>query len=115
MALAFYMDHNVPSSITAGLRIRGIDVITAYEDGTHELDDATLLDRASEMHRVVFTRDDDFLVEAARRQRTGIPFHGVIYAHQLYVSIGICVEQLEIIAEAGELDDILNTVLSLPL
>lgn len=115
MAIAFYMDHNVPSSITAGLRVRGVDVITAYEDGTYELDDAILLDRASEMHRVVFTRDDDFLVEAARRQRAGTSFHGVIYAHQLHVSIGICVDQLEIIAKAGKLDDILNTVLYLPL
>jgi predicted nuclease of predicted toxin-antitoxin system len=72
MALAFYMDHNVASSITNGLRIRGVDVITAYEDGSHELDDATLLDRASAMQRIIFTRDDDFLVEAARRQREGI-------------------------------------------
>jgi len=31
--ITFYMDHNVPRAITAGLRLRGIDVITAYEDG----------------------------------------------------------------------------------
>jgi hypothetical protein len=35
MALAYYMDHNVSSAITNGLRSRGVDVITAYEDGAY--------------------------------------------------------------------------------
>lgn len=115
MALAYYMDHNVPSSIANGLRVRGVDVVTAFEDDAHKLDDASLLDRASALQRVVFTRDKDFLIETARRQQAGIPFYGVIYAHQLRVSIGTCVEQLEIIAKAGELDDVQNGVLYLPL
>jgi hypothetical protein len=115
MALAFYMDHHVPGSITYALRIRGVDVLTAYEDDAHELDDVALLDRAMVLRRVVFTRDDDFLAEAARRQRAGIPFHGVVYAHQLRVSIGVCVSHLEMIAKAGEPVDMLNAVLYLPL
>jgi predicted nuclease of predicted toxin-antitoxin system len=78
MPLAFYMDHHVPRAITLGLRLRGVDVLTAYEDGARELEDATLLDRASERGRVLFTRDDDLLAEAAKRQREEIPFHGVI-------------------------------------
>ena len=40
MALAFYMDHHVPRAITAGLRRRGTEVITAYEDSAHEWEDA---------------------------------------------------------------------------
>jgi Domain of unknown function (DUF5615) len=71
MPLAFYMDHHVPRAITLGLRLRGVNVLTAYEDGTSELDDVALLDRASELGRVLFTRDDDLLVEAAKRQREG--------------------------------------------
>ena len=31
MSLAFYMDHHVPRAITVGLRLRGVDVLTAYE------------------------------------------------------------------------------------
>jgi hypothetical protein len=115
MALALYMDHNVPGAITNALRIRGIDLITAYEDQAHMLDDAALLDRATALQRVMFTRDDDFLVEAARRQQEGDPFYGVIFAHQLRVPIGICVSNLEMIAKAGEPDDVINTVLYLPL
>jgi hypothetical protein len=90
-------------------------VLTAYEDGASELDDAALLDRASALGRVLFTRDDDLLAEVAKRQRGGIPFHGVIYAHQLRVSIGKCVQDLEIIAKAGEPTDLMNGVMFLPL
>jgi hypothetical protein len=115
MPLAFYMDHHVPRAITLGLRLRRIDVLTAYEDGANELEDATLLDRTSERGRVVFTRDDDLLAEAAKRQREEIPFLGVIYAHQLRVSIGRCVQDLEILAKAGEPADLLNGVIFLPL
>jgi hypothetical protein len=115
MALAFYMDHHVPRAITVGLRLRGVDVLTAYEDDRSELDDPQLLDRATELKRVLFTQDDDLLVEAARRQKEDIFFYGVIYAHQLRVSIGICVRDLELIAQAGEPDDIVNRFQFLPL
>ncbi len=115
MPFAFYMDHHVPRAITVGLRLRGVDVITAYEDESQELTDAKLLDRATTLERILFTRDDDLLVETTRRQRAAIPFRGIVYAHQLQVSIGTCVEDLEIIAKAGEPDDLMNRVQFLPL
>ena len=115
MAIQLYMDHNVPRSITDGLRVRGVDIITTFEDSTTEVDDPELLDRASELGRVLFTRDYNLLQEATRRQRTGASFYGVIYAHQLRVSIGDCIRDLEIIAKAGEPEDLLNRVEYLPL
>ena len=115
MPIALYMDHHVPRAITLGLRLRKADVITAYEDGTNRLDDAGVLDRASELGRVLFTRDDDLLAEATRRQREGIPFSGIVYGHQLRVSIGRCVEDLELIAKVGEPVDVMNQVMFLPL
>jgi len=98
-----------------GLRLRGLDVVTAFEDGAAEMDDPELLDRAVELGRVLFTQDDDLLAEAAERQRKGIPFRGVIYAHQLRVSIGTCIRDLEIIAKAGEPQDLKSWVEFLPL
>ena len=56
-------------------------MLTAYEDGASELEDNNLLDRAGKLARVLFTRDDDLLAEAAKRQRKNIPFRGVVYAH----------------------------------
>lgn len=115
MTLAFYMDQHVPRAITVGLRLRGIDVLTAYEDNRSELNDPDLLDRASELNRVLFTQDDDLLVEAAKRQEENIFFCGVIYAHQLRAPIGICIRDLELIAIAGDIDGIINKVQFIPL
>jgi len=109
------MDANVPRAITLGLRLNRIDVITAQEDNSAHLPDPELLDRATALQRVLFTFDDDLLAEATRRQIEGIPFAGVIYAHPLRVSIGTCVNDLRIIAEAGEPENLANRVEYLPL
>ena len=58
---------------------------------------------------------DDLLVEAATRQKDGRLFNGVIYAHQLRISTGACVNDLEIIAKAAEPNELINTVIFLPL
>ncbi|MCI0439601.1 MAG: DUF5615 family PIN-like protein [Chloroflexi bacterium] len=115
MSIAFYMDQHVPRSITNGLRARGVDVLTAYEDGASELEDATLLDRATALRRVLFTRDRGFLVEGARRQKEGVSFAGIIYAHQLEVTVRTCIEDLELIAKVEEQDGLANEVVFLPL
>jgi hypothetical protein len=109
------MDQHVPRVITNGLRLRGVDVLTAQEDGAGELPDPQLLDRASELGRVLFTQDDDLLTEATHRQRRGQPFGGVIYAHQLRISVGGCVRDLELVAKAGEPADMVGQTLFLPL
>jgi len=115
MPVGFYFDHHVPRAIAHGLRLREVEVITAYEDGTSEVEDSVLLDRAGKLGRVLFTRDDDLLAEVRKRQKDGIPFHGVIYAHQLRVSVGTCVQDLETIAKACEFEDLMNGVMFLPL
>jgi hypothetical protein len=109
------MDQHVPRAITDGLRARGVDVLTAYEGGSSEMSDPELLERATALGRMLFTRDDDLLVEAHQRQIRGVSFAGVIYAHQLRVSIGKCIHDLEIIAKAGEPEDMFNRVEYLPL
>ena len=115
MPIALYMDHHVPRAITNALRVQGVDVLTAHEDGNDEADDPALLDRATELKRALFTHDHGFFREAARRQKENLPFYGVIYAHPLRVSIGTCVHDLIIIAIGGEPDDIVNQIQILPL
>jgi hypothetical protein len=109
------MDVHVPRPITRGLRKLGVDVITAQEDGTARWHDTDLLDRASELDRVLFSQDEDLLVEAARRQSQGIAFNGIIYAPQLALTIGQLIEQLELLAKAGLPADFANAVQYLPL
>jgi uncharacterized protein with PIN domain len=106
---------HVPKAITEGLRLRGVDVLTAQEDDSATLPDPQLLDRATALERVLFTRDRDLLAEASRRQRENIAFTGVIFAHQLRVTIGGCVNDLELIAQVDEPKDLANQVEYLPL
>ncbi len=67
------MDVHVRRAVTDGLRLRGVDVLTAQEDSTAEFEDPELLDRAAELKRVLFSQDDDLLREANKRQQTGEP------------------------------------------
>lgn len=115
MAIKLYLDHNVPRAITDGLRARVLDVLTSFEDGAREIPDPELLSRATELSRVLFTTDIDFLAEAQRRQSNGEHFAGVIFASQRSTSIGRCVSDLELITNAMEPDDLANKVQFLPL
>ena len=115
MSIALYMDVHVHRAITAGLRMRGVDVITAQEDGYRRALDTELLDRATVLGRVLFSQDEDLLVEGQFRLTQGIPFAGVIYAHQLRITIGQCVRDLELIAQVYDPADMANRIEFLPL
>ena len=115
MSVGLYMDVHVRRAVTVGLRLRGVDVLTAQEDGSDRLEDPGLLDRATELRRVLFSHDDDLLAEAHSRQARGESSSGVAYAHQIHVSIGRCVRDLELLATAGNPEDFVNRVEYLPL
>lgn len=115
MSLRLYMDHHVPSAITRGLRRRGIDVLTADEDQTAQWDDERLLRRATELDRIMFTQDDDFLAIGHQWQQSGREFAGLVYAHQLRVTIGQAVRDLEVIAHAMSTDEMKNRIEFVPL
>ena len=115
MSLRLYMDVHVPRAITDGLRVRGLDVLTAQEDSAPRLSDPDLLDRATALGRVLFTQDRDLLRETTQRQRSGRPFAGLVYAHPLRATIGQCVRDLELIVRFGEPEDLGNRVEYLPL
>ena len=115
MSIAFYMDEHILSAITQGLRKRGVDVLTTQDDGRTGTKDSALLDRATQLRRVLFTNDTDFLREGARRQQSGEPFAGVVYARAIRVTIKQCIDNLELLAGACEPDELANRVQHLPL
>lgn len=115
MSVKLYMDVHVKRAVTNTLRLRGVDVLTAREDNSAELEDDLLLDRATELDRVLFSHDDDLLREANKRQQTSDKFAGVIYAHQLNVTVGQCINDLELMAKATDLNEWRNSVVYIPL
>ena len=55
------------------------------------------------------------LREAARLQQSGETFAGLVYGHQLNVTVGQCVDDLELIAQASEPAEWTNRLTYLPL
>lgn len=115
MALKFYMDVHIPSAITAGLVRRSIDVLTSQDDGTREVDDTDLLQRATDLGRLLFSQDQDLLRIASQWQSDGRLFSGLVFADQQGASIGQCVEDLELLALCCTQEEVANQVIFLPL
>jgi hypothetical protein len=115
MALALYMDVHVPAPIARQLRLRGVDLVTAQEDGTTTLPDHELLARAGELSRVLVTHDIRFKAMAEGWIRENKPFGGMIYGHAEGASIGQYVRDLELIAGACTSEELRSQVLYLPL
>lgn len=66
-------------------------------------------------NRILFTEDEDLLALAHRYQKAERFFAGVVYAHQQHVSIGRCINDLEIISKASSAEEMANHVEFLPL
>ncbi len=115
MAVALYMDVHVPWAITTQLRHRGVDVLTAIEDDSDELEDDQLLLRAAALDRVLFTQDIRFKAMAEDWQRQHRPFAGLLFGHQLRGTIGQFVRDLELIAKATNAEEWQGAVGHLPL
>lgn len=113
--LNLYFDHHVQTAVTDGLRLRGIDVLTAFDDGYSRRSDEELLARATELTRVTVTFDDDLLAIAADWQTTERFFPGLMYGKAHNTSIGNIVTDLELIAHAVSPQEMANSVIWIPL
>jgi hypothetical protein len=115
VSVRLYMDVHIPLVITEGLRRRGLDVLTAQQDGADRLDDDLLLQRATTLHRALSSQDEDLLAIAAACQLENDDFSGLIYAHQLGPGIGEIVEDLELLCVCSAAQEIRNRIIFLPL
>ena len=67
------------------------------------------------MGRVLFTQDTDLLAVANQWNQTGKEFAGLFFGHQLHLTIGQAVRDLELAATVLEPQDLRNPVEYLPL
>jgi hypothetical protein len=116
MAVSLYMDVHIARAITEQLRQRGVDMLTAIEDGQSTATDENLLQRCHAVHqRLLFTHDIRFRVLAERWQAEGREFSGLLFGAHLGGTIGRWVGDLEFIAKNSGPEEWLNEIAHLPL
>lgn len=115
MKVRYYLDVHVKGQVARGLALRGIDVLTAQEDGSDEVPDELLLARASELGRILISHDTDLTRIANGLSDSGISFSGVFYCHQSRLSPGDLIRELEMIALTSEIEEWINRIQFLPL
>jgi predicted nuclease of predicted toxin-antitoxin system len=89
--------------------------MTSQEDGTTDLKDSDLLDRATALGRALFTQDIDFLRIGSERQQKGIDFVGIIFANQSDMTVSGCIRDLELIAKVYHEEELAGRIEYLPL
>jgi predicted nuclease of predicted toxin-antitoxin system len=73
------MDEHVPTTVSQGLRRRGVDVLTAQEADMRGASDEEHLVLAMREGQIIFTQDADFL----RMHASGHSHRGIVYAPQV--------------------------------
>ena len=99
------MVHNVVRAVVEGCRSTGLDVPTAFEDGSHQLSDSELLRHDRPLGRAVLTPDTDLLLLAAPWQSRGTRFSCVIFAQHGKIAIRKVFDDLCRICEVLESDE----------
>ncbi len=101
----------------AGLRRRqpALDLVRVQDVGLRRTPDAAILEWAAQHGRVVVSVDKKTLaVDAWDRVARGVPMPGVAIL-RILLTIGQAIDELEIIALAGNPDDFRDQVIFLPL
>lgn len=115
MTVAFYFDHNMPRPLALALRQRGIDVLLSAEDGTESLSDPDLWERAESLDRIVATQYQDFLALAQMKSDDEQPHPGLVFCHTSNVPLRQLADDLELIAQAMSLDELISTIFWVPM
>ena len=114
MALPVYLDVHVPAGVTQGLRRKALDALTAQDDEASRETDEQLLQRTTDLGRVLLTQDVDFLGIASRWQTSGRAFAGILFAPQ-GTPIGRMVDDVNLCLKCLAVDELRNRVIHLPL
>ena len=105
MALRLYADECVDARIVAGLKRRGVDVVTAGSLGLLGAADTEHLARAMELGRIPVSADQDFLRLAHERIEVGTPFPGLLFVLPR-ARVGEVVRAVALVADALDPTDI---------
>ena len=115
MSLSYYLDENIDRAVALGSRPRGVDLLTAQEDGHRNTPDDIVFDRANALGRVLVSQDTDMLAEAKSRLRRGEGFVGLVFWPQQTLPVGMVIKDLELLGIAGRAEDVRDRITFLPL
>jgi hypothetical protein len=101
LPLRLYADECVNGRIVIGLRRRGVDVVTAEDQGLISAGDSDQIARAIALGRTLVTSDRDFFTIADDLMARQTPFPGMFFI-QPRATIG---EAVRIIGEAAKVLD----------
>lgn len=104
-SIRFYVDEHIAHSVVAGLRRRGIDVMTTDQAGLRGATDERQLRQANEQHLVLVTKDDDFL----RLHAEGVRHSGIVFI-PAQATIGTIVQGLVLIHSVLDAEVLQNHV-----
>ncbi len=103
--IQFYMDEHIPKAVTEGLRRRGVDVLTVQEAGMLGASDQDHLALAIKEHRVILTRDADFLRMHADGQRN----YGIVFVPH-NIQVGTMLRRLMVLFDVLSAEDMINHI-----
>jgi predicted nuclease of predicted toxin-antitoxin system len=115
--LRLLIDEDVHGDIVAGLRRRQptLDMVRVQDVGLRQTPDPVILEWAAQQGRVVVSVDKNTLAaDAWDRVARGLPMPGVAILRTL-LSIGQAIDELELVALAGNPEDFRDQVHYLPL
>ena len=104
--IRYFFDQHMHSAVANGLRLRGVDVLTAQDAGRCGMDDHDQLQFATSEKRVMVTHDPDFLALAA----SGVQHAGIAWCHATKYSIGELIQALDLLHGVLDRDDMKNQV-----
>jgi predicted nuclease of predicted toxin-antitoxin system len=102
----FYLDQHLSHALAAGLRSRGIDVLTASDVGRCGLADPDQLAFATAEGRVMVSFDPDYLALHA----AGVSHAGIAWSPATKHSIGGLINALDLIQAVLTADEMTNHV-----
>lgn len=112
--IQLYADENVDEGIVRGLRLRGLDIITAVDAGMTGKTDSEQLSHAFMHGRVLLTSDQDFLELHLRWMQEGRQHAGIIYYSQYRVTIGTCIWGVKLILDVLSSEEMQNHLEFIP-
>jgi hypothetical protein len=108
--LKIYTDENVDVRVAEGLRRRGVEAFSVYDEGKGGMNDEAQLAQATERAAVLFTHDVDLIEIAAEINDQGEERCGVIFVEMHRLGLGECIQRLALYADVVTAEEMMNRV-----